>query len=289
MCKKEMNGMKSGRMKIVWSTLALIGVGAVLAGCGQQGATGATQDEQAAKDRFLAERSGGTPVVTDTVRLGPGGRQMPGVMGAIDKIEGNIITVKSPFDDTSSKVQLADDAKLTKQAEGALSEIKVGDSVTAVGAREGETLQAEMLRIGGAGGMMMGGGPIMFGGPGPSAGGNVPADGSQPQVRPFNRGVPGGAQGAAPGGRMLSGEMPEMVSGTVEEIEGSTMTLKDTEGKSTTVEAKEDAIVLKQVEIDPSELKVGETIVANGTRNGDVLEATQVQVMPDAALRVERP
>jgi len=276
---------------IVWGVLALIGAGMALAGCGQQGATEATQEQQAAKEQFLAERSGGTPVVSDTVRLGPDGRQMPGVIGTVDKIDGNTITVKSPFDGTSSTVQIADGAKVSKQAEGELSEIKVGDSVTVIGAKEGETLQADMIRLGDADGMM-GGGPIMFAGPGAGPGGNVPVDGSQPQVRPFNGGAPGGAggaQGTAPGRRMLGGEMPEVISGTVELIEGNLITVKDKDGNSTTVQAKDDAIVLKQVEITPSDLKVGDTIAANGTRNGDVLEATRVQVMPDGAMRVERP
>src|SRR5687768_14971153 len=128
----------------------------VLVGCGGQASS---DNNAAAKEQFLEERSSAATVTPDPnatperdlqVIRGPGmiGGDGPGVFGRVEKVEGRIITVSNPMDSTSTTVELAADAKVYKQVEAQLSDVKVGERITAIGKQDGDTLTAEMVQIG---------------------------------------------------------------------------------------------------------------------------------------------
>jgi hypothetical protein len=74
-----------------------------------------------------------------------------------------------------------------------------------------------------------------------------------------------------------AGAMPDVVSGTVEKIDGSTLTVKTKDGTAT-VRLSDSTKVHKQVEIALSDLQVGEMILATGSRQGDSFKATAINV-----------
>src|SRR5262245_14499237 len=124
------------------STSALAAAAALSAcGIGEGGA--ATRDQDAAQ-RFLTERNGGTPVV-----LGQGAGQNMPVVGVVDQIDGQRLTVKSPLAGTSAIVVLAAGVKIHKDADAQLADIKAGDTILAFGKRQGDTFKAELVQLGG--------------------------------------------------------------------------------------------------------------------------------------------
>jgi hypothetical protein len=241
-----------------------IGMGGMLAGCGEQPTGAGSGRDQSARDQFLADRQG-------TVTPGAGGQgdaALPGIMGTIEKVEGNKLTIKNPIDNSTSIVELADGGKVTKQVDGQPSDIKVGDDIVAFGSKNGNALEAEVVSLGGglAGGE---GGPVRVERPMGDNTGNyatpAPGGGFQPNARPS-------------GGDMIdTGTMPDVVSGTVEKIDGSTLTVKTNDGIAT-VRLSDSTKVHKQVEIALSDLQVGEMIMATGSRQGDGFKATTISV-----------
>ena len=79
------------------------------------------------------------------------------VRGTVEKLEGNVMTVKARNGQTM-KVQLAANGMVRKQVDGQLSDIKQGDQIVAVGSQNGDTLQATNIQIGGGFGGQFGGG-----------------------------------------------------------------------------------------------------------------------------------
>ncbi|MDQ3706649.1 MAG: hypothetical protein M3437_15795 [Chloroflexota bacterium] len=254
--------MKIKRIVVIGCMFVVIGMGGMLAGCGEQPTGAGSGQDQSAKDQFLAERQG-------TVTPGAGGQgdlALPGVMGTVEKVEGNKLTIKNPIDNSTSIVELANGGKVTKQADGQASDIKVGDDIGAFGSKNGNALEAEVVSLGGdlAGGD---GGPVRIERP--------TGDNTGDYAAP----APGGGFQAGPGGGDMidAGGMPEFVSGTVEKIDGSTLTVKTKDGTAT-VRLTESTKVHKQVEIALSDLQVGEMILATGSRQGDTFKATAINV-----------
>jgi hypothetical protein len=256
--------VKIKRIVVIGCMFVVIGMGGILAGCGEQAAgTGSGQD-QSARDQFLAERQG-------TVTPGAGGQgdvALPGIVGTIEKVEGNKLTIKNPIDNSTSIVELADGGKVTKRADGQASDIKVGDDIGAFGSKNGNALEAEVISLGGglAGGE---GGPVRVERPTGDNTGDyatpAPGGGFQPNAGPG-------------GGDMIdAGAMPEVVSGTVEKIDGSTLTVKTKDGTAT-VRLSDSTKVHKQLEIALSDLQVGEMIMATGSRQGNRFKATAISV-----------
>jgi hypothetical protein len=243
------------------STSALAAAAALSAcGIGEGGAP--TQDQDAAQ-RFLTERNGGTPVV-----LGQGvGQNMP-VAGFLDRIDGQRLTVKSPIEGASAIVELAAGAKIHKDVDAQLSEIKAGDTILAVGKRQGDTLKADLVRLGGD----PLGGPIVFDHP-VDASSAPPAGGDKVIVK----WPPGGADQAA------AGDLPQPVSGTVEKVDGQTITLKDQGGASVAVQLADGAKIQKPAEVPLAELQTGMFVMATGSRSGDTFQATELHIMPPPA------
>ncbi|NNJ10909.1 hypothetical protein EKD04_011255 [Chloroflexales bacterium ZM16-3] len=86
----------------------------------------------------------------------------------------------------------------------------------------------------------------------------------------------GGGQAGA--GAQTPGGRGQGVSGTVETIDGSTVSLKLNDGSTVKVSLAADGVVRHQVDGTIADIKVGERVVAIGTQSGDTLTASSIQV-----------
>lgn len=90
------------------------------------------------------------------------------------------------------------------------------------------------------------------------------------------------------GARRGFGATGQNVTGTVDSIDGSTLTIKLRDNTTAKVQLNADATIRKQVQGQPSDIHVGDFVIVNGTKNGDVLQAAGVQIgnnRPGAANR----
>jgi hypothetical protein len=240
--------------------LVAVGAGAWVWATGQTGGTGASPNAQAAQ-QFFTERNGGTPVAgnnTLTFGTGPGGVATggpPGAVGTVAQVDGNRITLKNPMDGTTTTVQLDATTKIQKQAEATAAEITPGVHLVAVGPKQGTAIAAAVVNLGGAT--------------------------DAPGAGPMQMRVEGGSGGSAPT------TMPERVSGTVEQVSGTTITVKTDDGASATVELAATTAIFQQVDIPASAIAVGDLVLAQGTRQGDVFAATEVQVSTGGAMMMQ--
>ncbi|HYO50907.1 MAG TPA: hypothetical protein VEW94_13735 [Chloroflexia bacterium] len=262
--------MKRARVSMVAAALAVIGLGAVLYGCGEGGSASAPEDE-AAKQQFLSERGkDATPgTMTDTISYGNGGpgSMPPGIFGTVEKVDGSNISVKSDFDGKVTTLQIAADAKIHKQVDAQPSDIKQGESVMVVGDKNGEVVEARLVQIGVPDGAP--GGPMVVGKPGSAGGPDKDMVGGGPVI----------VGGAPPDGGLAAGPISPPTFGTVEKVDGNQITLKTREGDTLTVQLSDYTRLQKQAEIKASGINAGDTLTAIGTQNGDVFEATTVQII----------
>ena len=125
--------------------------------------TGSPPDQAA--QQFFTERNNGTPVVlTNTMSYGSSGNggPLPGVIGTVDKVDGNTITVKNPMDGSTTTVQTDAATVVHKQADVKLSDITSGTALTAIGTKKDGVLAADVIQVGNPDGPA-GGDPLMDG------------------------------------------------------------------------------------------------------------------------------
>ncbi len=94
---------------------------------------------------------------------------------------------------------------------------------------------------------------------------------------PSAQGTPG-AQGG-PGGRAFPG-----VFGNVDRVEGDKIYVKDQSGQATTVQLAAGGKIFKQTTAQASDIKMGDAILATGTKNGTAIVANSVQIADGSML-----
>lgn len=288
--------MKTKPTFAAFSILALLSLTLLLAACGTDSASGTTGSasgtDSAARQQFLADRSGtpdpnATPLPgANNAGGGFGGRQ-PGLFGVVQKVDGNSITITTTQTSTETLIQVSDTTTISKEATAQASDLKVGDAVTAIGAKNGDSVTAQRVQIGeGFGGF---GG---FGGGGfNGAGRNGNSTGAFPSRTPpsgFNgqgrgrfqgngSGTPGPSASRTPGaGGNFAGDF---VSGTIEKIDGDTVTVKAQDGTSSTFLLTTTTTIMKQEALKAADLVKGNTIIVTGKQNGTAYDATTIQVV----------
>jgi preprotein translocase subunit YajC len=272
--------------------LFALGIGIVVIGIvayqllSHPAATATTATNSDARNQFLAERSGTTTPITGTNGLGaPGGQGagFPGVVGTVASVASDTLTVQNAANGTATTVHLAANATIRKQVTAQLADIKVGDQLFATGALTGTKLTATVIQLGTTtGGAGFGGGTgrprgvngtpgtVFTGTPGTGRQFNgTPGTGRQFNGTPGPQGTPGAG---------FNGAGFNRVSGTVTAINGSTLTVKTTDGTSATVEVGTSTQIENQQTITLAAVKTGDTVRATGTQNGDIFEATALQV-----------
>lgn len=290
--------MKNRKFLALFPAVGVITLGVFLAGCGAA-AGGAAPASSDAQQQFLADRgSPGTPgVVTNTTGVNnqtgsadPSSR----VFGSVDRVEGDKVYISNLTSGQTTTVQLASGGKIFKQTTVTASSIKVGDAIFAVGTKNGTALSANSVQVGDAGMLA----DLSAGGfRGAGGFGDTGRSGQFPQGTPGAAHTPvaGGAQGtpeasgtphasgtAGPRNRGAGGGnrgFGTPATGTVEKIDGQTITVKPaTAGDPTTINLTPTTRIRRQAAIALSDLQAGNSVTASGTQNGDVFQATRLQV-----------
>src|SRR3712207_4037903 len=123
------------------TTIAL-GLAIGLSACG--GASPAPDAQQAAEQQFMAER--GT-----AASASPGGGDQSSsdrsIFGSVDQIVGSKMVVKDPFSNTSVTIDVTANTRIRKQVAGQPGDITVGETLTAIGPKRGDIVQAEVIEI----------------------------------------------------------------------------------------------------------------------------------------------
>ena len=133
------------RERIVWVVAVLL-IGGIGFFSGQfVGVRTGASDRQAAQQAFFQQRGGTQSGAGGTAGGTAGGR---GVSGTVASIDGSTITLTTRAGQTV-KVQLAANGTVRKQADGQLSDITKGEQIVAIGAQNGDTVQATSIQIGG--------------------------------------------------------------------------------------------------------------------------------------------
>jgi hypothetical protein len=170
----------------------------------------------------------------------------PGVFGTVSSISGNIITVtgKQGFGTNDAITTItftvdATNAKIVKNnATGTISSIVVGDTIMAQGTLTGTNLEATTIRDGAI--------------RGPNNG----------QLNPS----------------AIVGNGQPVVAGVVSTISGSSITITNKSNMTYTVDVTNAKIMQNNVAGTISNIAVGDTIVAQGTVNGDLVSAAMIFV-----------
>jgi len=228
----------------------------LLSACGRSGAT-----DQEATQRFLTERNGGTPVALGLPADAP-------IIGTITAIDSQTLTLKPPFGDTTTTIELDANTKISKDSAIQLGALKAGDQVTAFGARNDATFQANVVRLGGDGGAPM----IMnWGAPG----------GPSDQTGSGQVEIGGSGQPANGGDTFIQkADAETTLSGTIDRIDGSRIIIKSNAGSPTTIETSGATRFLQQAAITAADLHTGDLISATGQPSGAAFKATQIQLLP---------
>lgn len=176
------------------------------------------------------------------------------MMGVIEKVDGRTVQLKRPMLGQTVTVQLAENAKIVMQADAEPSEIQPGDQVSLIGEQQGDVFNANFVQVGPAG--AMGGGPLAVGAP--------------------------TAPSGAPNTVQSTGEsaMAGAVSGTVESVDGSKLTVKTGDGKTLTVQLADDIGIRKQKQVGPEALETGKFVIASGSQKDGGFEIAEMEVLP---------
>jgi len=193
---------------------------------------------------------------------GQSGAMRPVANGPVEKVEGNLITIKAQ--EGSVKVNVPDGVTIRKTVTAALTDVKAGENVVVTGERQSDgTVTASTVQLG--------------------AGGAA-------SIVEFQT-TPGAAQGrggdAGTGARTRSGTpaaggtammVRALTNGTVESVEGSTMTVKTQDG-SVKVKVADGTAIRKTVSVGVGDIKPGDNLVVMGDRGSDgTITASNVQV-----------
>ena len=189
------------------------------------------------------------------------GMMKPGVFGTVSAVSGNTITVlgRSGFGKTMTATTTytvdATNAKVTKSnTTSTVASIAVGDNVAVQGTITGTNVVATMIRDG-----IMGRRAGVFGAG--RGNGNKPATSTQP---------------------IITGNGEPVIAGTISTISGSSITITNKSNVTYNVDATNAKITQGNTASDVSTLKVGDTVVIQGTVNSSSIIASSVidQIKP---------
>jgi hypothetical protein len=193
--------------------------------------------------------SSNTPVKAWGVGMMGHGRMgmRPGIIGTVSSVSGNTLTVTGHqgFATTTVTTYTVDatNAKITKNnTAGTISSITSGDTVMVVGTVSGTSVTASMIRDG----VMMRGGLGKMN-------------------RPENQEAP-----------IVTGDGQPIIGGTIYSINGSSLTITNKSNTQYAVDITNAKITQGPNTITVANLKVGDSVIAQGTINGTAVVATSL-------------
>ena len=196
------------------------------------------------------------PIATNTPvpsgRFGSNGG--PNVFGTVQSINGSTLTIQGPRNGGSITVTLNSGTSIRKQVEKTIGDVKSGESIVAFGQEDGGVLQARQIQLGTA------------------AAATLPPGGAGGAGRAGN----GDGGRAGNGGTRAAGAA--VVSGTVDGVSGDTISVKKADGTSAQVQLATNGRILEQTSASPSDIKRGDLVIVNGSRQGDSVTATSIDI-----------
>jgi hypothetical protein len=240
-------GVEQGRSRRTWLMAGLavvvliVGaiVGVKVAGGGKSSATTASAQNGGQGAPGAGGRGGGR-----------------GTVGTLQSVDGQTLTVATRNGNTTTVIT-SSSTKFAKAVTGALSDIKVGDRVSARGTADGTSVAAQRITDSGTTNMGFGGGGFGGGGQGRRPGGNAPPGSVPNSTRPDN--------GA-------------FATGTVKSISGSILTVAQNDGTTKTVTTSPSTVVSIVKASSLQDLATGQTVTIQGKTNTDgTVTATAVE------------
>ena len=252
-----MAGEHRGRAVPVAVGAVALAVTLIAAGCGGGGSNSASTVTGTT-----------TPAAgTTTQSGGPNGRARSSgsVSGPVTVVKSAAFEITTSLSPTgTSNVAVGSATTITEQAAGTLADLKTGTCVMAVGQKSKGTVTASRITITQPVNGQCGSG--FTGGGGARPGGLPPRTGSQRPSGSGSQRPPGGFGGSANFG---------FAFGTISAVDGSTLTVKSTQG-STTVTVPAGTQIEKTVDVDMSAIAVGMCAFVRGT-SGDKGVTVQAQ------------
>lgn len=189
----------------------------------------------------------------------------PGIFGKVVSVNGSTVTIQDQRQQNTTTVDLTGSTQIFKQTSIDLANVPVGQSISAVGTKDGNVFTATQVRIG------MTGGPGMRGGNGPSGAGRPQPNGTaQPvQGRPQPNGTAQAGRGS--GNRLF---------GVVDQVSGDTVTVKAADGSTTQLKLAANGQVTQQVAGTTADITANEQVAVMGQQNGTTLTASQIDILP---------
>jgi len=219
---------------------------------------------------------GGSSSSTSTAGQAPGnGQGRRGTIGMLQSIDGSTLTLAT-FNRGNDNQAGANNSngggtttvitngstKFYKTVSGALSDIKTGDRVTAMGTPDG-TNAVTAARIIDTGTMV-----DVFGGPGGGPGGGA---------RRFRSNTQNGGSTPSSNPNVTRPDPNSFANGTVKSISGSTLTVTQQDGTTKTVNTNGSTAVSVLKAVSINDLSTGQVVVVRGTTNSDgTVTATNV-------------
>ena len=248
--------------------VAVAAVGLLVAGCSGSSTASSAPAAQPAATSAPAAQPTAAPQSTGTAGQGESGQAggnaaapriaVTRVFGSVDSVSGDTMTVKTQQGSTSVKVT---GARIQKTVDGTAADLTAGESVVVAGKQGSDgsftatNIQIRAANAAGASG---------FQGPGR---GQAPRQGQAGQAPQQGR-APQQGQGVRP------------VVGSVVSLSGDTLTVKDSQGKSTSINIT-GARIEKTVDGTAADLKAGENVAVVGQKGSDgTVTAGNIDIMP---------
>jgi hypothetical protein len=202
--------------------------------------------------------------------FGGGNANFPGAAGTIQSINGSTLTISNTRTNSTDKVTTSSSTQIMVSKSATVSDIAKGDRLVVTGTKSGTTITATNINdsgdvTGAFGGFRRNGGSNGNGAPEVTPPSGTNGGGF------FNGGGGNGANGGTGGnggngGRFANGNF---ATGTVQSVNGNTITLLSRDGTTTTVTVTSSTKISKTEKGSLSDLKTGDNVVAVGSKSSD--------------------
>jgi hypothetical protein len=251
------------------AVVAVVGIGLAVTRSGDDGADAAT---------------GGTG---QPMRSGGG----PGTSGTISSVDadGGTLTIDGREGD-DVEVVVADDTTISEMVEGSAADLAEGDSVLVVGSSAGsgdnssddsDSVEASQIVASSDGDLLDVGGPAMRPDGGPGGGDSRASEvqgGAMPE--PPEGFEPNGDANREQQGPASTNGPSNLIPGTIESIDGDTLTVTTSRDETITVTLSDDTTVVRSEERELSDLEEGDTVAVTGASDDGTVTARSIRVNP---------
>jgi hypothetical protein len=215
-----------------------------------------------ARNSAEAAPPGAAPVANDQAPMAPG------VLGTVLAVDGSAITVQDSRQQSNATVTLTDNTQIFKQATIAMTDVAVGESLTAMGSLNDDVFTAAQIRIG------------VEAAPADAAGGiSRPNGGGQPGGNPPDGGQPPAGGQPPSGNHDQARPAGQPLFGTVTAVSSDALTVETTSGSTVQVQLAANGQMTRQVAGTSADIVAGVQIMARGEQSDATITATRIDII----------